>query len=165
MSGSAEIQKPPDMLSFPLAADEDGWPPFGSETLPVKVVRHGVFTVLTPPFFVKDLSADDTIEATIAADGSVTDWHHSRRSCNTTVWVLQGNAESLDDLAGYFLDLGCNIERLPEFGLLSVDVPPSIREIALDDAIGRCREIGAHIAVPAFRFDEPGHPSRGPQRS
>ena len=159
------MEKSTRSLTFPLPTGEDGWPPFGSETVPVKVVRAGVFTVLVPPFFIKDLSTDDTIAATIDKDGAVSDWHPMRRSCNTTAWVLQGNAESLDDLAGYFLDLGCNIERLPEFGLLSVDVPPSIREIAPDDAIGRCRESGAHVAVPAFRFDEPGHPSRGPQRS
>lgn len=142
-------------LLFPLVVDSDGWPPVGSESIAAEVHTNGNFSILNPPLFVKDLSVRDLISVEFDDQGAVSGWQHVQRSGNSTVWVLQGAAPSLDELARYFLELKCNVERFSEIGLFSVDVPARVSEPALDRVIDKCRANGGHVAVPSFRFDEP----------
>lgn len=142
-------------LLFPLVVDSDGWPPVGAESIPVKSHANGNFTILTPPFFIKDLSVGDVISVQIDNQRTIKNWLHVQRSRNSTVWVLQDAAISENELADQFLKLQCNVERFSQIGLLSVDVPPHVLESDLDRLIDNCRAIGAHVAVPSFRFDEP----------
>jgi Domain of unknown function (DUF4265) len=142
-------------LLFPLVVHADGWPPVGSESIPAEVHTSGNLSILNPPLFVKDLSVGDLISVEFDDQGAVSDWKHVQRSGNSTVWVLQGAASSLDELASYFLELKCNVERFSDIGLIAVDVPACVSEPALDHVIDKCRASGGHVAVPSFRFDEP----------
>lgn len=143
------------ILLFPLVVDSDGWPPVGAEVIPVKSDRRGNFTILTSPFFINNLSVGDVISVQIDEKKAVKNWLHVERSRNSTVWVLKNTAPNENELAKQFLKLQCNVERFSEIGLLSVDVPPHVLERTLDRVIDNCRAIGAHVAVPSFRFDEP----------
>lgn len=142
-------------LLFPLVVDSDGWPPVGAEAIPVKSHARGNFAILTPPFFIKDLSVGDVISVRIDDQRTVENWLHVQRSRNSTAWVLKDAAPSENELADQFLKLQCNVERFSEIGLLTVDVPPHVLERDLDRVIDNCRAFGAHVAVPSFRFDEP----------
>jgi len=142
-------------LLFPLVVDAAGWPPVGSESIPAEVHTNGNFSIVKPPLFVKDLSVCDRISVEFDDRGAVRSWKHVQRSGNSTVWVLQGAASNLDELASHFLELKCNIERFSEIGLFSVDVPPHVSEPALDRMIDKCKADGGYVAVPAFRFVGP----------
>ena len=138
-------------LLFRLEVDEDGWPPVGAESLPVKEQGEGLFQILVPPVFIKNLSVNDVVAAETDSEGYVTSWAHTSKSKRTTIWVLQGTADNLGPLIDDMLSDGGNVERFNQIKLLSFDVPESVSTEKLDMWLRTIEAAGAIIAEPSFR--------------
>ena len=50
--------------------------------------------------------------------------------------------------------LGCKVETLNQFSLMSVDVPPELALDALDPLLDLYEEEGLEYAFPVWRYDE-----------
>ena len=141
-------------LVFPLQV-VDGWPPYGSECLPFKVVPGGL-QLLVAPLYVKKLSVGDVIAAT-EEDREVRSWKHVRPSNHTTIWLLaiRGNAtrdikRTLKRLGA----LGCSTSHNDDIAVSAIDVPPNVSIQCVDAELASLdpEEIG--IAYPSFRHAE-----------
>lgn len=140
-------------LVFPLEVS-DGWPPVGSESLPVEVCSEG-YRALASPLFIKDLSVNDVIAAELAADDTVRSWHHVHRSDHTTVWLLRLRRDNrIEEALEQLRALGCNTTGLSQAGCYSIDVPGEVDIADVDDALSILDEESVGVAFPSMRHDE-----------
>ena len=138
-------------LKFRLDADDSGWPPVGSESIPVIGHEDGTYEVAVPPLFVKGISVGDCISADVDDENYVRNWSHRSLSKRSTIWILKGNAKNLEHRIDSLRKLGCNIERLTSIGLYAIDVPRHIAVSDIDDLMSKIEMDGGHIAYPSFR--------------
>lgn len=129
---------------------EDGWPPVSVEALYFLRTTDGAFQLKSAPFFLKDFSVDDVflIEAENAV---VTSWKRISRSARSTVWLQADEGIDIEDVLDDLKRAKCNVERLRNFGLFSIDVPPECSEAFLDECLDRLPGDGVAVAFPSFR--------------
>lgn len=138
-------------LQFRLDIDADGWPPFGSESLPVTEHETGIFEVMVPPLFLKDLSVGDRISVDLDDENYVTNWAHESQSDRSTIWLLKGSSSDMEPILNRLKKLKCNVERLSKFDLCSIDVPASTTLSEIDEIIAIFETDGGQVAYPSFR--------------
>ena len=137
-------------LQFPLDI-EDGWPPVGSESLPVEEVPEGQI-VSVPPLFVKGLSVGDVIKVELDIDGFVSSWIHVEESGRSVVWVMRLTGEP--EIAGALEQmraLGCNTTSLDDYGCHAVDVPADLDMKTIDEILDRLDPDQVAAAFPSMR--------------
>lgn len=126
---------------------EDGWPPFDVEHLWVEKKRKN-YEIRNCPFFVKDMSIGDIIDADIDKDGYAKRWKIIKRSKNTNLWIFTKITELLDALVG----LGCSCEGGSVSNLYSVNVPESVSIELVDKILSPYEESGAaEVVVSSMR--------------
>ena len=137
-------------LQFPLVVD-DGWPPFGSESLPFEKVGDQ-YRCLSAPLFVKDLSVGDIIGCEIGSNGFLNNWWHCHRSKRSVIWLLR---QSMNDTVQPVLQLlrlsGCNTAGLDDFGCYTVDVPENVEITEIDKVLEALDQNTIAIAFPSLR--------------
>jgi hypothetical protein len=138
-------------LKFRLEIDDDGWPPVGSESIPVIEREDGQYEVAVPPFFLKDISVGDQITVDLDDENYVTGWTHQSRSGRSTIWLLKGDAADLEPHLESLKNLNCNVERFTQVTLCSIDVPESVSVSEIDAIMARIKADGGQIAYPSFR--------------
>lgn len=139
-------------LVFPLEPDPDGWPPVGSESIPVERLGDDVYRVLVPPMFVGDLAIDDHIRARLGEANVVMSWQTERKSEHSTVWVLSGKCPDVRNRLSALVDLGCTLVRFPDVGLFSLDIPSARLARVSSEVLDEIERDGGHIAESAWRF-------------
>lgn len=119
-------------VNFRLERDEDGFPPSEIETLWVRAhdeTNKGVLDSI--PFFADGVALDDVVEFDRRGDQL---WYRDvvANGGHTTTRVFSADADVLAHLREELLQLGCRSERSQTYGLLAVDVPPSVdyRQVA-----------------------------------
>ena len=142
-------------LMFKLATDKNGWPPAGAESIPVERVTGG-YRVLTPPFFVKDISVGDIVDCSNDSEGYVSNLVCKHRSARSTIWVAPRGAPPWQTAKAELLGLGCNVETLKEFGVSSIDLPENVSLALLDRILEPVASAGAFVAYPSLRHVEGG---------
>ena len=141
-------------LVFPLEV-VDGWPPYGSECLPFKVVPGGL-KLLVPPLYVKKLSVGDVIAAT-EKDREVRSWEHVRPSNHTTIWLLAIHGDANRDIKRALKRLnalGCLTSHNDDIAVSAVDVPPNVPMQSVDAELASLDPDEIGIAYPSFRHAE-----------
>lgn len=140
-------------VAFILFPDEQGWPPFETESLLVVDVQSGM-QVQTAPLFVKCISVNDVIEPTEFLDGSVSKWRHVSKSDRSTIWLAGTGAMAESDFLDRLRQLGCNTESLESWRIYSVDVPADVLMTAVDPILEAFQVHGGMVAFPSFRHNE-----------
>jgi hypothetical protein len=137
-------------LAFPLTADEDGWPPFGSESLYVTKSEVG-WRVEVAPLFVKGISVYDEGVVELNSEGYVKSWNCIIRSRRSVVWVLMKFDFPIDDILLQLGELGCGHSLSKEAGMLSIDLPESVKISELDQILFEVIDKTHGVAYPSFR--------------
>jgi hypothetical protein len=77
-------------LKFRLEADDDGWSPVGVECIPAIEHEGGVYEVMVPPLFLKDIAVGDQITVNLDDENCVTAWTHKSRFSRSTILAVEG---------------------------------------------------------------------------
>lgn len=137
-----------------FALDIDGdWPPVASEG--VWCERTGTdYKLINAPFFIKGLAYGDTFKAELdPVNEHVFDFEIVEESGHSLVWMLNNSDLDVTLLRSQILALGCSLEELEQFSLFSIDVPPSVDKLAINDVIDSAEEAGFDFAFPVWRHD------------
>ena len=137
-------------LTFTLDAN-DGWPPVAREGFECRKRDDGVYEVLAPPLFVPNLSVGDVISVEVDEEGYVRGWLHVAKSANSTVWLMELEAETVTPLLECLKSLRCEIVSFTEFHYYSVNIPADCSEDALDCCLGLVDDTQVAKAFPSFR--------------
>lgn len=138
-------------LTFRLEVVE-GWPPVAAECLPCKKDKEK-YRILSPPFFIKDLSVGDVIEITETDQDQVYAWKHVAKSGRSTVWVMLLGSSNIEDRISQLKELGCNVERLLDRSLLSIDIPEAVRREVVDLCLSSLNPEEVAVAYPSWRHE------------
>jgi len=109
---------------FPLARDEDGYPPYGSESLWARPVADG-YQLDNTPFFAEGVSSGDVVTVE-RDDGALVFRSVVRPSGHSTVRVLVRDPAEVPSVREELRALGCSTEGSHIPGLLAVDVPATV---------------------------------------
>lgn len=136
-------------IHFRLEVDEDGWPPVGAESL-WAVPCEGGFRIDGIPFFVRDATDGDVVEAVPDANDSALDFTRVvRRSTSSLLRVACYTDDVHEDVRARLTQLGCACEYFERFRMVSVSVPSTTR-------IGDVRELlGTGSAEGLWDYEEP----------
>jgi hypothetical protein len=114
-------------IQFALEADADGWPPAATEGLWAVPLGQDTFRVDKTPWFVPGIACGDVVRAERRDE----EWWYLETvqwSGNCTIRVtpfrhgpLQGDRQAV---LGLFAPLGIKGERIEQFGMVVLDVPP-----------------------------------------
>lgn len=141
-------------LDFPLEVD-DGWPPVGLESLPVRASAAG-YEIQEAPLFVRDISVGDVLDVSLDDEGRVVEYRHLIRSKSSTIWLLclhRTRANVLPALSG-LRQLGCDTVSLETLGCYAVSVPETVSMAAVDPILDAFDEEIVAVAFPSFRHPD-----------
>jgi len=112
-------------IEFALERDDDGYPPADTETLWAKLRYDGHFELDSIPFFVREVSLGDVVEA--SGNGEVRRFRRViEPSGHSTLHVIVFDATKMDGVRKALRELGCESELSHVAELVAVDVPPDI---------------------------------------
>jgi hypothetical protein len=113
-------------VHFPIAQDEDGYPPVALESLWAATCNQsGLWRIENIPFFARAATLDDVISVRFGEDGH---WFDGlvHQSGNSLLRVSFEDRSIADTLACRLEDLGCAIERISAYNIFAVSVPPAV---------------------------------------
>lgn len=117
-------------VEFQLDHGDDGWPPVATERLWAVPLEGGVVRIDNVPWFVRNLASGDIVRTTTDSDGGLWAAERIQWSGHCTVRVvplsdgaLAGNRQAVLDA---FTPLGVEGEGIEQFGLVALDVPPTV---------------------------------------
>ena len=139
------------LVAFKLDQDDDGWPPFRTESMHVEFVDEHSIRIGTPPFFIKDLAVGDVIKFVRNNDGEIYEFSHELKSDNSTIWIVSPGKLDVSNEIKALIKLGCSCEELEQVSLYSIHIPKDVNFDSVDLLLGKIEELGGFIAEPAFR--------------
>ncbi|MNX99908.1 hypothetical protein D3C86_1323810 [compost metagenome] len=108
---------------FPLSV-VDGYPPVSVESVWVKRLPSGTYRIKNIPFYTKEVSFDDEIDANCGEDGELVFDRVVKHSGNSTIRVisLKKDSESNVNIKKEITSLGCEWEEFSD-NFYSVNIP------------------------------------------
>ncbi|GAA5146388.1 hypothetical protein GCM10025768_04940 [Microbacterium pseudoresistens] len=113
-------------IRFHLEVDEDGWPPAESEGLWAEPLGDGRFRVDNTPWFVRGISAEDTVKAAPGADGVLWFMETLERSGHQTIRVIPRTDGPLNG------DQQLVLDAFAPLGVAGEGFSQALRIVALD---------------------------------
>jgi hypothetical protein len=117
----------PVKLFFQLVQDEDGYPPVGVESVWANPgASPGEYVLSNVPFFVRDATIDDIVQAR-EVDGQL--WFDRRvsGSQNSLIRITFHDRACWGRVNEHLCALGCLTEYAGQFNLLAVSIPPTVK--------------------------------------
>lgn len=135
-------------IHFRLKPSDDGYPSVAVESLWANSASDS-YIVDSIPFFTSDATNGDRAIASPGEGGAL--WFDAvlQRSGNSLIRVGFFDATSQDDIVGYLTKLGCSTERMQQFKLLAIDVPPNVSLTVVQDYLQ------AQAAAGHIDYEEP----------
>jgi len=140
-------------LNFPLVQDEDGYPPFASERLWVENIGTREFKIDNIPFYARNLSVGDIVEAEPNSEGVLTYIRTTRPSSNSTIRVVLYDEGTRSELINELQHLGCDYEVAEPQSLIAVNVPDTVdisRLLMFLDSKSGVEEIDYEESAPRY---------------
>jgi hypothetical protein len=113
-------------VRFNLPPDEGGWPPVSSEGLWALPLGGDRYRLDNAPWFARGLAADDVVEALAGPDGVLWATRRTAWGGRMTVRVVPRRsgplAGDLQAVLDAFAPLGVTGERVPQFGMVALDI-------------------------------------------
>ncbi|MFD9121913.1 DUF4265 domain-containing protein [Streptomyces bottropensis] len=114
---------------FPLEQDE-GWPPVASERLWAIPVGADLVRIDSVPWFVCDLALHDIVRTCTVTRGILEAAGKVSWSGNCTVRIIpyesRNSPEGLQSILDLFSGLGVQSEVVGQFGIIALNIPPSV---------------------------------------
>jgi uncharacterized protein DUF4265 len=135
-------------INFRVPQGEDGYPPVAVESLWASPVEDG-YLIDSIPFFANEATNGDRVLARIDEDQALWFAGTSRPSGNSLVRVVFFDLSCEDAVVKHLTGLGCGTERMKQFKLLAVDIPPSVSLLEVQ------RYLQAQAAAGLVDYEEP----------
>ncbi|MFI1378054.1 DUF4265 domain-containing protein [Embleya sp. NPDC020886] len=123
---------------------EDGWPPVASEVLWAVPIDVDLVRIDNVPWFVRDLSLNDTVRTRAGARGALQFVEKVSWSGNCTVRIILYESGEFpggpNGIIGAFARLGVQAEGIEKFGMISLNVPPSADILGIKGLLARGSE-------------------------
>lgn len=143
---------PLEKVLFALEID-DGWPPVASEGVWCERADKN-YRLVNAPFFINGLAYGDVFKAELdPVNEHVFEFEVVEESGHSLVWMLNNSDLDVTSLKSQFLDLGCSLEGFEQFSLFSIDVPPSVNRVAINELVDWAEGAGIDLAFPVWRHD------------
>lgn len=116
-------------IRFDLEVDEDGWPPFAAEWIWAKPLGGKLYNLDNSPWWVKDVSWKDVVEATSDSDECLVFVQVVEPSEHTTIRIIARKASvaQMKTLMARLNEIGCTYEgELGWKSMFAVDIPPDV---------------------------------------
>jgi hypothetical protein len=129
-------------IHFHLEQDEDDYPPAAVESVwATSGGRDNEFVVDNIPFFIRDATIGDCIEAN-EEDGAL--WFKTviRPSGNTLLRVIFFAEEQTQEITQQLISFGCTAEYASNYRLLAVSVPAHVELSVIRDYLDREAALG-----------------------
>jgi hypothetical protein len=112
-------------IIFEIEQDEDGYPGVGAETVWATSVGENTYKIDNIPFFVRDATLGDIIEAT-EINGVLAFKHTLSRSGNSLIRVHYAAEVDPQSIRDELTNLGCSSEWHNHDRLIAINVPPNV---------------------------------------
>jgi len=127
------------------------WPPVAVEGVLCTLVGS-MYSVETPPLFVKGISVGDIIEVEFDGEDHVTSWRAVSQSDRTTARILRtGPGNNIAIIISDLQSMDCRVIQLPELGCYSVDIPGEVPIADIDACLARLDSNSTAVAFPSYR--------------
>jgi hypothetical protein len=111
-------------VSFPLAKDQDGYPPYAVETLWARLLGANFYELDSIPFFARDVALGDSVEAA-RVHNELTFRRLARPGGHSTLRIIAFDPRDVTLIRKRIRELGADSELSDIAGLVAIDVPPS----------------------------------------
>lgn len=112
-------------IHFPLAKDEDGYPPFDVESLwAAPTVDSAEYLIDNIPFLTHDATIGDTVQVRVE-NGHMWFDRLVRRSLNSLIRVVFFDRTCIERIGDRLVALGCSIEYSQDLNLMAINIPNS----------------------------------------
>lgn len=121
-------------VRFTLERDDEEWPPVDTEEVWAVALDANLARVDSIPWFIRDIAVGDLIDVQQVHEGRAVFRGKLKWSGNCTLRVipLVGDVEAgISDVIQRLSDYGVQIEVLRQFGLVAVNVSPSVDLVRL----------------------------------
>lgn len=112
-------------ILFALQPDEDGFPPYSCESVWAIKRDDGRYEVDNIPFFIRDATLGDIIEAA-EEDDELWFTHLVTPSLNSLIRVIYFDGDTYETIRQSLEGMGCEVEHFDEICLLSVHIPNEV---------------------------------------
>ena len=142
-------------MFFELVQDEDGYPPFGVESLWVEeTVTPGEYRLDNVPFFVRDATVGDIVRG-VETEGRLEFRERLVRSSSSLVRVVFFDNAATTEVREHLKVLGCSSEWFEQRKLIAVDVPGSVDLRRVQHYLASCAARGVlDYEEPIIRHPE-----------
>lgn len=142
-----------EKLLFALDVN-DGWPPVGAEGVWCERV-DGNYKLVNTPFFIPNLALGDIFSAIPdEVNDHVFEFEVLKESGHSLIWVMNNKGIQTDVFIEGLNRVGCSVEKLNQFSLMSIDVPPEVDMDALDPLLDTYEEEGLEYTFPVWRHPD-----------
>lgn len=133
---------------------EDEWPPVGAEGVWCEKVNEN-YKLVNPPFFIPNLAYGDVFKAEPDKENEqVFEFEVVEESGHSVIWVMNNLDIDTSEFIEALIKLGCSVESLEQFSLMTIDVPPDTDLEILDSALDLFNAKGLEYAFPVWRLGE-----------
>lgn len=108
-------------IKFAVEQDEDGYPPFGAESMWAEPTSNDSYLIQNIPFYAKGVSRGDIVSAWFDGKGLVYNKTFSR-SANSTIRAVLFDPSAVDDVVESLDSIGCDHEWHKAFNLVAINV-------------------------------------------
>ncbi|MBB1280134.1 DUF4265 domain-containing protein [Pseudoalteromonas sp. SR41-1] len=116
---------------------------------------NGNYKLVNSPFFIPNLAFGDIFSATPdKVNDHIFEFDVIEESGHSVIWVMNNDDVDISFFVDMLKRLGCKIETLNQFSLMTIDVPPEIDTIALDPLLDMHEEQGLAYAFPVWRHGD-----------
>jgi Domain of unknown function (DUF4265) len=112
-------------IVFPLVRDEDGYPPFDSESVWAELKDGLNYTVDNIPFFARQATIGDVVLVK-EVDGEFIFDRIVSRSKSSLIRIIVLQDDQVDVIRSKLISLGCSSELFREPAIIAVDIPSDV---------------------------------------
>lgn len=138
---------------FALNVNKD-WPPVSAEGVWCQRI-NGSYKLDNAPFFIPGLAYGDIFRATPdEVTQHIFDFEVLMESGHSVIWIMNNNGIDTRFCLDMFKRVGCFVETLNQFSLMSVDVPPDVDVDALKPLLDLLEKHGLDYSFPVWRHGD-----------
>jgi hypothetical protein len=133
---------------------ENGWPPLGGEGVWCERLKEN-YKLVNAPFFIPDLACGDIFSATPdEVNEHKFEFEIIEKSGHSVIWVMNNDDIDTTFFTDMLKSLGCKVETLNQYSLMSIDVALGLDLDVLDQLLDSHEEQGLEYAFPVWRYGD-----------
>lgn len=118
-------------IVFDVAQNEDGWPPFSTESLWAAKTASRGYEIRSVPFFVNGISMGDVVRCSGRRGGKQQFAEVLQESSNSTLRIVCFNGRRREEIAKWLRKRECSFEYALDQEYMSASIPSTLNAQAL----------------------------------